>query len=101
MWRLRAEVTFISAEIVNMDARAGGAHLVELRSRVCAQFVHWVRPIYARKLKIGDSRKSKRKCQKVLSRLASFDNASDSTTGLCAPTLVTNEIWLGAQEYPS
>ena len=30
----------------------GSAHRVELRRRACAQFVHWVRPIYA--LKIND-----------------------------------------------
>ena len=50
---------------------------------------------------LGFTEKAKEISKPVLSRLASVDNASDSTTGLRAPTLVTNEIWLRAQEYPS
>lgn len=45
------------------DSSFGGALLRVFLPLACAQFVHWFRPIYARKPKLGDSQKSTRKSQ--------------------------------------
>jgi hypothetical protein len=50
---------------------------------------------------LGFTEKAKEVSKPVLSRVASVNNTRDSTRGMRAPTLVTNETRLSAQEYPS